>query len=182
MKVLSPITSSHTSMLSVSYFISSQHRFHILMAAYTLNVLSCHKRNPTFLYLQLIIKKISFYTLFSDPIFARCTCLSQPILRDSLCALLSTSTLFVSIVTLRNTGGYQGIQIIVPNTKYTCIKPQIRFLEQFPAHSFLLFLYTLNFELQVQNHHCAKNIFQDNLITFILTCNSRYFYPILPLV
>ena len=38
---------------------------------------------------------------------------------------------------------------------------------------FPLFLPTLNFELQARNHQYAQNSQQDNLITFILTCNSN---------
>ena len=42
----------------------------------------------------------------------------------------------------------------VPLRKY-----QKRFLENFPAQNFALFLYTHYFELKTKNHHCAPNRF-----------------------
>ena len=40
---------------------------------------------------------------------------------------------------------------------------------------FLQFLTTLDFELQIRNHHCTPNSQQDNIITFILTFNINTF-------
>ena len=88
------------------------------------------------------------------------------------CILLRVITLvpcfhFVNMIVL----GYQtqDSKCDTPSSK-----SQMTFLEQFPAHSLPLFLYTLNFLLQIQNHHFDPNIFQDNLIPLILTCNSNY--------
>ena len=43
------------------------------------------------------------------------------------------------------------------------------------VNSLPLFLPTINLEFQILNYHCALNSQQDNIITFILTCNSNAF-------
>ena len=53
-------------------------------------------------------------------------------------------------------------------------KYQNIFLGKFPAQSFPLFLQKHCFELQIRKHQFSRNIFQDNLINFILECNSNY--------
>ena len=41
------------------------------------------------------------------------------------------------------------------------------------VNSFLLFIPTLAFELKIINHNCAPNIYWDNLIISISTCNRN---------
>ena len=52
-------------------------------------------------------------------------------------------------------------------------KSQKILLENSPAHGFPLFIYTHYFELKIKNRQYAPNIFQDNLIILILTCNRN---------
>ena len=46
----------------------------------------------------------------------------------------------------------QDSKFKIPSRKY-----QIIIHEYFPSHSFPLFLYTIIFELKIQNHYCAQN-------------------------
>ena len=41
------------------------------------------------------------------------------------------------------------------------------------VNSFLIFIITLNFEMQIRNRHCAPSSQQDNIRTFILAWNKK---------
>ena len=118
MNELSPITKDCKQVLSLSHIIYSKHRPHITMEAYMLDVMSRHHMNMLLLYLQITIKNIILHTLFTGPRFDTCSCLSQITSCDSPSRLLPISALFVSVFTLTNLGGCQGIQLGITNQIY----------------------------------------------------------------
>ena len=65
-----------------------------------------------------------------------------------------------------NLPGYYVLGYLTQDSKcdISSSKYQLRFHQQFPTHSFPLFIHNIKSELQIKNNHCAPNRFQDNFI------------------
>ena len=144
------------------------------MDIHTLNMMSHLNRNIFTLYsLQERSQDFDILLFFW---FMNCT--SRAFVTDPFARHLGKVCIYLYVICryCRNhkDGGGGILSVLVFYTKDSINQIKNRFLETFTAQSFPLFLYTGSIKLYIQNHHCAPNSLQDNIITFIFTFNINY--------
>ena len=113
------------------------------MATYTLNIMSRRNRDALYFVLLTCDHKMSIFAYFSDSRIAPHVRLSQIHLHDTSQMFISTSKLFVSIFTLKNTGDCYSTCLSIPYARFHQENLKIYYLQvshpKFPAiyvHSF----------------------------------------------
>ena len=119
---------------------------------------------------EFLIPPIPMYTSLSGTYNHRTTYYHLPILNKPPYQYHKTFLLY-SYLEISN---WRTTHVRVSDSGYPTWYSFEKISNEIPfVHSFTLFLTILNFELQVRNHDCDPDSYQDNLVTFILKCNSN---------
>ena len=114
------------------------------------------------------------YASFPGAQFAPCAHSSQIHVHDIACMFIYNYTFLLSIITLTRLGKFQDIRLRITYAVFQKANIKRYSLKIFPPKVSLYF-YTINIlNCKFENNHCDPNIFYYNLITFILTVNSKY--------